>query len=114
MIDYAIRKQIRHLTGYISDKTAVMQHVNREHNLKLTLADIEEASRPFPSMRTLDPHRAPMTPSPLIVTHHHKGHDPLAKALFEYHAKRSTGPERAYWLDRLNDRKPKPSTTIEL
>ena len=55
-----------------------------------------------------------MTPSPLIVTHRSRGYDPLARALFKYHAARTFGPEQAYWLDRLNDRKPKPTTTIEL
>jgi hypothetical protein len=55
-----------------------------------------------------------MIPSPLIVTHKHKGHDPLALALFKYHAARTFGPEQAYWLDRMNDRKPKPATTLEI
>jgi len=55
-----------------------------------------------------------MTPSPLIVTHKSKGYDPLALALFKYHAARTFGPEQVYWLNRLNDRKPKPKTTIEL
>jgi len=40
-MEYAVRKQIKHLCGYISDKTAVLQHINREHNLRLTLRDIE-------------------------------------------------------------------------
>jgi hypothetical protein len=55
-----------------------------------------------------------MMPSPLIVTHKHKGYDPLALALFKYHADRSTGDERAYWLARPLDWKPKPKTTVEL
>ena len=40
-MDYAVKKQIKHLCSYISDRTAVLQHVNREHNLRLTLRDIE-------------------------------------------------------------------------
>jgi hypothetical protein len=55
-----------------------------------------------------------MTPSPLIVTHKRAGHDPLALALFKYHAARTAGPEQVYWLERLNDRKPKPTTEIEI
>ena len=114
MIEYAVRKQIQHLCGYISDRSAVLQHVNREHNLHLTLRDIEDISEATSRHRARRTDLAAMTPSPLIVTHTSKGYDPLAKALFKYHAARTFGPEQAYWLDRLNDRKPKPTTPIEL
>ena len=114
MIEYAVRKQIKHLCGYISDRSAVLQHVNREHNLRLTLRDIEDISEATLRHRARRTDLAAMTPSPLIVTHTSKGYDPLARALFKYHAARTFGPEQAYWLDRLNDRKPKPTTTIEL
>jgi hypothetical protein len=112
-MEYAVRKQIKHLCGYISDRSAVLQHVNREHNLRLTLHDLEQAIK-SKSARVRRTDLEAMIPSPLIVTHKHKGHDPLALALFKYHAARTFGPEQAYWLDRLNDRKPKPTTTIEL
>jgi hypothetical protein len=112
-MEYAVRKQIKHLCGYISDRSAVLQHINREHNLRLTLHDLEQAIK-SKSARVRRTDLAAMIPSPLIVTHKHKGHDPLALALFKYHAARTFGPEQAYWLDRLNDRKPKPTTTIEL
>jgi len=112
MIDHAVKKQIKHLCGYISDRTAVLQHVNREHNLRLTLRDIDEATKTKSRPRRAD--LEAMTPSPLIVTHTRKGYDDLALALFKYHAARTFGPEQAYWLDRMNDRKPKPTTTIEL
>jgi hypothetical protein len=55
-----------------------------------------------------------MLPSPLLVTHKRKGYDDLALALFKYHAARSYGPEQVYWLERLNDRKPQPKTTLEI
>ena len=111
-MDYAIRKQIKHLCSYISDRSAVLQHINREHNLRLTLRDIDEAATMRHRARRTD--LEAMTPSPLIVTHKSKGYDPLALALFKYHAARTFGSEQVYWLDRLNDRKPKPTTTIEL
>ena len=98
-MDYAVKKQIKHLCSYISDKSAVLQHDNREHNLRLTLLDIEEAAT---------------IPSPLIVTHKRKGYDDLALALFKYHAARSFGPDQAFWLNRLNDKRAKPATTLEL
>ena len=112
MIEYAVRKQIKHLCGYISDKSAVLQHINREHNLRLSLRDIEEASRSKSRARRTD--LEAMTPSPLIVTHKRRGYDDLALALFKYHAARSYGPEQVFWLDRLNDKRAKPATTIEL
>lgn len=110
-MDRNLRTKIRHLAGYITDKTAVMQYINRERNLNLTLRDIEDACI---GIREYRPNLTPMAPSPLIVTHKRKGYDDLALALFNYHAKRADGPERAYWIARLNDRRPKPTTTIEL
>jgi hypothetical protein len=112
-MEYAVRKQIKHLCGYISDKSAVLQHINREHNLRLTLHDLEQAIK-NKSSRARRTDLAAMIPSPLIVTHKHKGHDPLALALFKYHAARSYGPEQVYWLDRLNDKRAKPATTLEI
>ena len=79
----------------------------------IILRDVDEAISDI-NAREYRPNLKPMTPSPLIVTHNWAGHDPLAKALFEYHAKRTTGDDRAYWLARLNDKTPKPSTTIQL
>ena len=110
-MDRNLRAKIRHLAGYITDKTAVMQYINRERNLNLTLRDIEDACM---GIRDYRPNLTPMIPSPLITTHHKQGYDALALALFNYHAKRTDGPDRAYWLARLNDRRPKPTTTIEL
>jgi len=110
-MDRNLRAKIRHLAGYITDKTAVMQYINRERNLNLTLRDIEDACI---GIRDYRPNLTPMAPSPLITTHQKQGYDALALALFNYHAKRADGPERAYWLARLNDRRPKPTTTIEL
>ena len=112
-MEYAVRKQIKHLCGYISDRSAVLQHINREHNLRLTLHDLEQAVK-SKSSRARRTDLAAMIPSPLIVTHKHKGHDPLALALFKYHAARSYGPEQVFWLDRLTDKRAKPATTLEI
>jgi hypothetical protein len=110
-MDRNLRAKIRHLAGYISDKSAVMQYINREQNLRLTLRDIEDACA---GRRDFRPNLKPMTPSPLIATHQTQGYDDLAIALFKYHAARSYGPEQAYWLARLNDRRPKPTTNVQL
>ncbi len=110
-MDRNLRAYIRHLGSYITDKSAVMQYINRERNLNLTLRDIEAACE---GQRDYRPNLKPMAPSPLIVTHKQQGYDDLALALFRYHAERADAPGRAYWLARLNDRRPKPTTTIEL
>lgn len=110
-MDRNLRAKIRQLCSYITDKSAVMQYINRERNLNLTLRDIESACE---GIRDFRPNLQPMTPSPLITTHKQQGYDDLARALFKYHAKRTKGPDQAYWLARLNDRRPKPTTTIEL
>jgi hypothetical protein len=111
MMDRNLRAKIRQLSSYITDKSAVMQYINRERNLNLTLRDIEDACI---GQRDYRPNLEAMTPSPLIVTHKRKGYDDLALALFKYHAARSYGPEQVYWLDRLNDKRAKPSTTLEI
>jgi hypothetical protein len=110
-MDRNLRAKIRQLCSYITDKTAVLQYINRERNLNLTLRDIEAACI---GQRDYRPNLAPMIPSPLIATHQKQGYDDLALALFKYHAERTHGPDQAYWLARLNDRRPKPTTTIEL
>ena len=111
-MERALRTQIRHLCGYISDKTAVLHYINREQALTLTLRDIEDAVAMLP--RVPPPALVPMTPSLPIVTHTWHGHDPLALALFKYHASRATGADRAYWLARMTDSKAKPNTIIQL
>jgi hypothetical protein len=110
-MDRNLRAYIRHLGSYITDKSAIMQYVNRERNLNLTIRDIEAACI---GQRDYRPNLKPMAPSPLIVTHQKQGYDELALALFKYHAARTHGPEQAYWLARLNDRRPKPTTNIQL
>lgn len=110
-MDRNLRAKIRQLCSYITDKSAVMQYINRERNLNLTLRDIEAACE---GVRDYRPNLPPMAPSPLITTHKRQGYDDLARALFKYHAERAHGPDRAYWLARLNDRRPKPTTNIEL
>jgi len=114
MIDHAVRKRILHLCAYITDKTAVMHHVNREFDMRLTVKDIDWVLSRKGRERPRRTDLAPMIPSPLIVTHNRKGYDDLALALFKYHAARSYGPEQVYWLDRLNDKRAKPATTLEI
>ena len=111
-MEHAVRKRIKHLCGYITDRTAVMQHVNREFNINLTLRDLDAVAKAKerPTRTSLEA----MMPSPLIVTHKRKGYDDLAVALFKYHAARSFGPEQAFWLERLNDKRAKPVTTLEI
>jgi hypothetical protein len=111
-MEHAVRKRIKHLCGYITDRTAVMQHINREFNINLTLRDLDAVAKAKdrPTRTSLEA----MMPSPLIVTHKRKGYDDLAVALFKYHAARSFGDDQSYWLARLNDKRAKPVTTVEI
>jgi hypothetical protein len=42
-MDYNIKMQIRHLCGYITDKSTVLNYINSENGLRLTIRDIENA-----------------------------------------------------------------------
>jgi hypothetical protein len=112
-MEYSLRKQIQHLASYISDRSVIAAYINNEHGLNLTLRDIIEVTADN-RRRFYSADHQPMMPSPLIVTHKRKGYDDLAMALFKYHAARSFGPQQAYWLERLNDKRAKPKTTVEL
>jgi hypothetical protein len=108
-----LRMQIQHLASYISDRSLVAAYINNEHGLNLSTLDIIELTA-NDKRRFYSPDHKPMMPSPLIVTHKRKGYDDLALALFKYHAARSFGAEQKYWLERLNDKRAKPKTTVEL
>ena len=112
-MEYALRKQIQHLASYISDRSVIASYVNNEHGLSLSTLDIIEVTA-NDRRRFYSPDHAPMMPSPLIVTHKRKGYDDLALALFKYHAARTFGADQQYWLERLNDKRAKPKTTVEL
>lgn len=108
-----LRMQIQHLASYISDRSVIAAYINNEHGLNLSTVDIISVTADG-KRRFYNPDHKPMMPSPLIVTHKRKGYDDLAMALFKYHAARSFGPEQKYWLERLNDKRAKPKTTVEL
>ena len=108
-----LRMQIQHLASYISDRSLVAAYINNEHGLNLSTVYIIEVTA-NDKRRFYSPDHKPMMPSPLIVTHKRKGYDDLALALFKYHAARSFGADQKYWLERLNDKRAKPKTTIEL
>ena len=112
-MERSLRMQIQHLASYISDRSLVAAYINNEHGLNLSTVDIIELTA-NDKRRFYSPDHKPMMPSPLIVTHKRKGYDDLALALFKYHAARSFGAEQKYWLERLNDKRAKPKTTVEL
>lgn len=104
-MEYNVKMQIRHLCSYITDRSAVLAYVNRENNLRLTHKHIQEALDTAAKKKQYGV--TPMKPSPLITTHNESGYDPLARALFQYHANRSTGEQYDYWLSKLLVRKKK-------
>ena len=111
-MDYNTKMQIRHLCSYITDRSAVLNYVNREKNLRLTMKDIDEAMSKAPRQKRSD--FKPMKPSPQIATHTHRGYDPLARALFQYHADRTTGADHDFWLSRLTSRKRHKTFTVDM
>jgi hypothetical protein len=111
-MDYNIKMQIRHLCGYITDKSTVLNYINSENGLRLTMKDIEKALAD--DKRRKPANLAPMQPSPLITTHNNRGYDPLARALFQYHADRTTGAEHDFWLSRLLSRKRPKTITVDM
>jgi hypothetical protein len=111
-MDSNIKAQIRHLCGYITDKSAVLNYINRENNLRFTMKDIEQAL--LNDNRRRPANRKPLKPSPLITTHNTRGYDPLARALFQYHADRTTGADHDFWLSRLTSRKRHKTFTVDM
>jgi hypothetical protein len=111
-MDKQIKAKIRYLCGYITDKSAIMLYLNREFGCNLKIADIEYVINNGPRQVRCD--FVPMTPSPAIATHTKKGYDPLAMALFQYHANRTTGKEHDFWLSRMVEKRKKPNVSIQL
>ena len=97
-----IKQKIRHLCGYISDRRAVLNHINRDYGTSYTMKDISHALTYFPTPRKkahIDDNSLPLTPP--VSTHDGRGYDPLAIALFKYHAARTEGEQKRYWEQQL-------------
>ena len=97
-----IKQKVRHLCGYITDRTAVLNHINRDFGTSYKMQDLEQAliSLPKPRRKVFTEENAlPLTPP--VATHDGRGFDPLAIALFKYHAARTTGDQKRYWEQQL-------------
>ena len=97
-----IKQKMRHLCNYISDRTAVLNHINRDYNTSYTMRDLEQAMMSFLTPRKkahIEDDSLPL--SPPVATHNGRGYDPLAIALFKYHAARTTGEEKRHWDRQL-------------
>ena len=97
-----IKQKIRHLCSYITDRSAVLNHINRDYNTSYTMRDLEQALISFPTARKkahIDDDALPLTPP--VATHDGRGYDPLAIALFKYHAARTTGEDKRHWERQL-------------
>lgn len=97
-----IRQKVRHLCSYISDRSAVLAHINRDYGTSYKMKDIDHALTYFPVPRrptgTDEPSEYLRPP---ITTHDGRGYDPLAIALFKYHAARTTGEAKRHWEKQL-------------
>lgn len=87
MIDAHIRKKINHLAAYITDRSAIVAHINRDHGTRYTVKDIEKVIRPaFVKERAGEVWNEPLGGSlPLATTR--MGPDPLAVATNAYLAR---------------------------
>lgn len=97
-----IRTKIYHLCGYISDRNAVLKHINREYATSYTMKDLTTALTYYPTTkkrRNIEDGYIPLTPP--ISTHDGRGYDPLAIALFKYHAARADGEDKKHWERKL-------------
>lgn len=97
-----IKQKMRHLCNYITDRSAVLNHINRDYNTSYTMGDLEQAIMSFPKVRKrsiTDDNSLPLTPP--VSTHDGRGYDPLAIALFKYHAARTTGEVKRHWEQQL-------------
>jgi len=92
-----------HLCSYITDRSAVAIHINRQFSTRYTSTDIERLTRAKPVFERLPIGREEAIGGKdyPIKAGHGKGYDPLALALFKYHAKRATANDREYW-ERLS------------
>ena len=97
-----IRAKARHLCNYISDRNSVVAHLNRDYGTKYTLRDLDEALTTFPTPRKNSISQSkPLPLTDPIRTHKGRGYDPLAIALFKYHAERTQGEAQKHWLKKL-------------
>jgi hypothetical protein len=97
-----IRQKIYHLCSYITDRSAVVAHINREYATSYDISDIAQALTYFPATKKRrNPHEDCLPLTPPVSTHDGRGYDPLAIALFKYHAERTEGEEKKYWQQQL-------------
>jgi len=97
-----IRARVRHLCNYITDRSAVLAHINRDYGTSYKMSDLTHALTYFPAARkrrNIEDDCLPLTPP--VSTHDGRGYDPLAIALFKYHAERTEGEEKRYWEQQL-------------
>lgn len=84
MMDANIRKKINHLAAYITDRSAIVAHINRDHGTRYTIKDIEAVIRPaFVKERAGEVWNEPLSVSPPLATTR-IGPDPLAVACLSY------------------------------
>lgn len=99
---HEIRMRAHYLCSYIKDKTTVLAHINRDYGTRYTMTDLAEALATFSKPRKNSiATKKPLPLTAAIRTHKGKGYDPLAIALFKYHAARTEGEDKKYWLKKL-------------
>lgn len=97
--------EAKQLARQVKDHAAVANFINKVHGANWQASDIDKIVMGIDPRHSIPRSRAgvtvvvgdPLPPSAPLTTTNDNGIDPLAKALFAYHAKRSTGKARLYW-----------------
>lgn len=97
--------EAKQLGRQVKDNAVVANFINKVHGTNWDASDIAKILMDIDPRHSIPRARAgitvnvgePMLPSPPLTTTNDNGVDPLAKALFAYHAKRATGKDRLYW-----------------
>lgn len=93
-------KQTAQNFAYLGRNDTIAAAVNREWGSRYSTADIARflRAKPVGARRKVHVEGALTSNEKPIKAGHGKGYDPLALALFKYHARRSEGETQAYWL----------------
>lgn len=100
-----IAHEIKELARSVKDSAILADFINKVHGTNYHGSDIEKIQMGLRPNQSVPRNMAgvkvvvgdPLPAAPALTTLNDNGFDPLAKALAQYHAKRTSGPLRAHW-----------------
>lgn len=95
----SVPKYIRKLAASISDDRQIAAYASLKFEIDISADFVAKvrADEPAPRVAVALPEYQPISWSKPISVGPKGGYDPLARALFKYHAKRATGSAKAHW-----------------